>query len=116
VPFDGWDAFSKTVLDAAVRAPAVILPQLVWFFVSYDESFESTEQGLVQKWVFDEGVADRLFGIIALAEVFACKDEAFGEMASESIDEVRFVKSQLATILKRRMHELAAPSPEVTVD
>ena len=99
LPFADWPALSVTVLDAARRAPSVMLPQITSFLVSYADSFEATEGGLVQRWVFETDAANRLFGIDPLREVFACRDGSLHAMSPDRAKEARYVRDQLSAAI-----------------
>jgi hypothetical protein len=59
VPFEGWEAFASTVLDATKAHPEELLPQLACLVMR-----ESTvvRDNIVHKYEFDSEVAARLFG------------------------------------------------------
>lgn len=55
LPFENWEGFANRLLDALESEPAVVLPQVLPFIVSKNESASSEEP------VFDEELARRLF-------------------------------------------------------
>lgn len=59
VPFDGWDAFAKTILEATWLNPIVMIPQLACLIVR-ESRLASGDFGLVSE--FDEAAAQQLFG------------------------------------------------------
>jgi hypothetical protein len=101
VPFKGWKAFADVIIDAARRDPFVMLVQIAWFFVSYEEGADPVSNRTVRKMVFNRDVAERLFGIENLAEIFACDDSQMKWVLPEPSVAIRFVRSELTDIARR---------------
>ncbi len=112
VPFAGWKALADTILEAARTDPGVLLPQIPWFFVFFEDSIETRSGRVVQSMKFNKSVADHLFGLVELGQVFACDDTLLGELPSERMEEVKFVRAQLAESLKVLTPESQTPTPE----
>jgi hypothetical protein len=100
-PFPGWKELAGTILEAASLEPGVLLPQIPWFFVFFEDSTDAGSGRIVQGMQFNEEIAERLFGIVGLARVFACDDTRLADVPAERMEEVRFVRRQLAGSLAK---------------
>jgi hypothetical protein len=56
-PFDGWEQFAPTLLDALKAAPDVVAEQVAPFVLRADR-----ERGGPNGWIFDVDACERLFG------------------------------------------------------
>lgn len=70
MPFDGWGSIRDSLLTAAQWAPEVVLGPLAWFVTILDRD---SDDGL-DRVVFHQDVAERLFGTERLLDIYAGSD------------------------------------------
>jgi hypothetical protein len=98
VPFDGWEDFAKTVVQAGRAAPRIIIPQILPFFVRRNHNLSHAEGFLSETLVFDSAAAERLFGLSHLAELFNLQVVVGTEFPADVAAEIQCAKDAMAQL------------------